>query len=91
MSKRNKGAVDSDGGTAVLEAPAPVKPIATALTERRPFTVNFRRVDTGGNPRAHEWLPWCVTIEDCESAAEARKKLHELLDQAIFQVAPASY
>lgn len=61
---------------------------APAAVAERPgeYVVNFRQVDSGGKPRPHAWLPPTVTIAGCTSADDARAKLHELFDKAVFQI-----
>jgi hypothetical protein len=65
------------------EAPAPEE-----LLPAQDFIVNFRRMDGAGRPMPHPWLPFTMLIGDCTSADEARKQVHQMVDEALYQIEP---
>lgn len=79
MAKRK---VQNDDGAAAQTGPPVVAPVETPGT----YVVNFRGIDSEGGPRQHKWLPPTITIDGCVSSDDARSKLHELFDKAIFQI-----
>lgn len=82
MAKRK---VQNDDGAAA--------PVVQPTVGQTPGTyiVNFRHKDTEGKPRPHAWLPATIKVAGCVSEEDAKTKLHELLDSAVFQIERARY
>ena len=81
MAKRK---VQIDDGAPAQTGPE-VPPVAKAEKPWN-YVVNFRHVADNGRALPHSWLPFTLTVPDCTSVDEAKKKIHELVDSAVYQI-----